>query len=252
MPGQGGPNATLMRSPGEAGVSTRSGEVTRQGTPRTASTPRSQEGHGADVTSRPQKAPALLTPWCWGSRPPELGEVNSVLEAALLWGCSSSAGLPGTYLLCWLAGCVSCMREPPLLPGPKPGAGGWGGCREQVQHPHTFMETETHWWEANPKRQCRCKDVLTCREMPGGSLPGSPGGRRAGQPPASGSACLPLGARGLLPPRPAGPLLTATKAARSPGNSWVCWPPSRPLPLPQLRGRAGRAEAGEGGGRSSG
>lgn len=131
MLGQGGPNATLMRSPGEAGVSTRSGEkVTRQGTPRTASTPRSQEGHGADAPSRPQKAPALLTPWSWGSWPPELGEVNSVLEAAPLWGCSSSAGLPGTYLLCWLAVCVSCMREPPrdlrvLLPGPKPGAGGW-------------------------------------------------------------------------------------------------------------------------------
>ena len=67
---------------------------------------------GQMLPSRPQKAPALLTPWSWDSWPPELGEVNSVLEAALLWGCSSSAGLPGMYLLCWLAVCVSCMREP--------------------------------------------------------------------------------------------------------------------------------------------
>lgn len=55
--------------------------------------------------------------------------------------------------------------------------------------------------------------ALTGTDVLGNLLRGSPEGCRAGQPPAAGSACLPLGPQGLLPGRPVGPLLTATKAA---------------------------------------
>lgn len=69
--------------------------------------------------------------------------------------------------------------------------------------------------------------MLTCTVMPGSPPQGYPGGHRAGQPSASGSACLPLDAQGLMPPRPVGPLLTATKAPQCPGNSWAGWPPAK-------------------------
>ena len=79
--------------------------------------------------------------------------------------------------------------------------------------------------------------MLTCREAEGNPLPGSPGEHRARQPAASGSACLPLRAWGLLPPSPVGPLLTATKATPV---SWqqlgLLAPIQATASLPQERG----------------
>lgn len=83
--------------------------------------------------------------------------------------------------------------------------------------------------------------ALTCSEVPGSALLGSPGGHRAGQPPTSRYACLPLGSWVLLPRRPVGPLLTATKAI--PVVSWqqCCWPwpLSRPFPPAPVEGLPG-------------
>ena len=78
--------------------------------------------------------------------------------------------------------------------------------------------------------------MLTCREVEGNPLPGSPGGHRARQPAASWSACLPLHAWGLLPPSPVGPLLTATKATPVSWQQLAYWPPAKPLPPSLKRG----------------
>lgn len=90
--------------------------------------------------------------------------------------------------------------------------------------------------------------ALTWTAVLGSRLRGSPGGRRAGLPPAVGSACLPLGPQGLKPARPVGPLLTVIKATlgvlatllASTGPHPVC------SSLPQWRGlgREGQVRGG--------
>lgn len=67
--------------------------------------------------------------------------------------------------------------------------GGWG-----QQHQHAF--TQKSMTLKRNQTQPRARRALTCKEVLGRPLPGSPGGHRAWQPPVAattGSACLPLG-----------------------------------------------------------
>lgn len=95
------------------------------------------------------------------------------------------------------------------------------------------------WREARPRPSglrpselapCGAGRAPTCTEEPGSPLRGSPAGRRAGQGPAAGSACLPPG------PRSSGLEGLGTTVDSNKGRPpWVSWQrrwPARPHPGP--------------------
>lgn len=142
--------------------------------------------------------------------------------------CPQSRGRP-----VWAPGLLLAVTPGVASAGPPASGGdGAGGAAGELREGVGSLADGPEWGPQG-KGQAAWGCGLTCTEEPGSQFRGCPGGRRAGQPPASGSACLPLCPCRLLPRRPLGPLLTATKATWQQGGAGPG--PTLALP-PQLWG----------------
>lgn len=188
---------------------------TSQGMPQTAGTP---EPRGQAPPCGLKRPPTLQTDGLLlDFRHPKKGECI----LCPLWRLVQQRGVHRTLCsagcVCAHTMCVLCRHEPPREPATTParsparhGREGMGAGSSQVRTGRLYEGLRLVG--SKPGGGGTGQHMLTCREVEGNPLPGSPGGHRARQPAASWSACLPLRAWGLLPPSPVGPLLTATKA----------------------------------------